>query len=439
MRRGVTRRAFLRNVAWAGSGLIILSNSRLVGGTQANSKLNIAAIGVAGRGAENVAGVSSQNLIALCDVHESHAAKTFEKFPSAKRYRDFRRMFDEIHGQIDAVVIGTPDHTHAPAAVMAMKLGKHCYCEKPLTHSVYEARVMANLANEKKLVTQMGTQIHAGTNYRRVVELVQTGAIGSVQEVHVWMGANLNGPAVPTDRSQPEAPTDRPDVPADLDWDLWLGPAAYRPYSPAYAPFHWRYWWNFANGQLGDFFCHFCDLAFWALKLRHPTTVEAEGPLHPESASRWTIAKQQYPARGDLPPVALTWYNGGPYPAFLKEWKIPAWNSAVLFIGSKGMLISDYNKHQLLPEEKFVDFQRPAPFIPDSIGHHEEWIAACKTGGPTTCNFDYSGALTEAALLCNVALRTGEKLTWDARALQAVNCAKADVFIRREYRKGWTL
>lgn len=439
MRRGVTRRAFLRNVAWAGSGLIILSNSRLVGGTQANSKLNIAAIGVAGRGAENVAGVSSQNLIALCDVHESHAAKTFEKFPSAKRYRDFRRMFDEIHGQIDAVVIGTPDHTHAPAAVMAMKLGKHCYCEKPLTHSVYEARVMANLANEKKLVTQMGTQIHAGTNYRRVVELVQTGAIGSVQEVHVWMGANLNGPAVPTDRSQPDAPTDKPDVPADLDWDLWLGPAAYRPYSPAYAPFHWRYWWNFANGQLGDFFCHFCDLAFWALKLRHPTTVEAEGPVHPESASNWTIAKQQYPARGDLPPVALTWYNGGPYPAFMKERKIPAWNSAVLFIGSKGMLISDYNKHQLLPEEKFVDFQRPAPFIPDSIGHHEEWIAACKTGGPTTCNFDYSGALTEAALLCNVALRAGEKLTWDARALKAVNCAKADVFIRREYRKGWTL
>jgi len=439
MRRDMTRRAFLRDAAWAGSGLIILSNSRLVRGTQANSKLNIAAIGVAGRGGDDVNGVASQNLVALCDVHESHAAKMFDKFPSAKKYRDFRRMFDEIHGQIDAVVIGTPDHTHAPAGVMAMKLGKHCYCEKPLTHSVHEARVMANLANEKKLVTQMGTQIHAGTNYRRVVELVQTGAIGSVAEVHVWMGANLNGPAVPTDRSQPDAPTDKPDVPADLDWDLWLGPAAYRPYSPAYAPFHWRYWWNFANGQLGDFFCHFCDLAFWALKLRHPTTVEADGPVHPESASRWTVAKQQYPARGDLPPVALTWYNGGPYPAFMKERNIPAWNSAVLFVGSKGMLISDYNRHQLLPEENFVDFQRPAPFIPDSIGHHEEWIAACKTGGPTTCNFDYSGALTEAALLCNVALRAGEKLTWDAKALKAVNCAKADVFIHREYRKGWTL
>lgn len=439
MHRDVTRRAFLRGAALAGSGLVVLSNARLVRGTQANSKLNIAAIGIAGRGGDDVNGVASENLVALCDVHESHAAGTFEKFPSAKKFKDFRRMLDKIHGQIDAVVVGTPDHTHAPAGVMAMKLGKHCYCEKPLTHSVYEARVMANLANEKKLVTQMGTQIHAGTNYRRVVELVQTGAIGSVEEVHVWMGANLEGPAVPTDRSQPDAPKDKPEMPADLDWDLWLGPAAYRPYSPSYAPFQWRYWWNFANGQLGDFFCHFCDLAFWALHLRHPLTVEAEGPLHPESAAKWTIARQQYPARGTLPPVALTWYNGGPYPAFLKERNIPAWNSAVLFVGSKGMLISDYNRHQLLPEDKFAGFQPPTPFIPDSIGHHAEWIEACKTGGPTTCNFNYSGALTEAALLCNVALRTGEKLAWDAKNLKAVGCAKADEFIRREYRKGWTL
>jgi predicted dehydrogenase len=411
----------------------------LLRGTQANSKLNIAAIGVAGRGGDDVNGVASENLVALCDVDDSHGAKTFERLPAAKKYKDFGKMLDEIHGQIDAVVVGTPDHTHAPAAAMAMRLGKHCYCEKPLTHSVYEARVLGTLANEKKLVTQMGTQIHAGTNYRRVVELVQTGAIGTIGEVHVWMGANLEGPAVPTDRSQPDAPTDRPEVPASLDWDLWLGPAPYRPYSPSYAPFQWRYWWNFANGQLGDFFCHFCDLAFWALKLRHPLTVEAEGPLHPESTAKWTIAKQQYPARGELPPVALTWYNGGPYPAFMKERNIPAWNSAVLFIGSKGTLISDYNRHLLLPEAQFANFQRPAPFIPDSIGHHEEWIAACKKGGPTTCNFDYSGALTEAALLCNVALRTGEKLTWDAKNLKAVGCAKADAFLRREYRKGWTL
>jgi len=439
MHRPLTRRSFLRNVAWTGSGLIILSNSRSVRGTPANSKLNIAGIGVAGRGGDDIQGVASENLVALCDVDDAHAAKTFEKFPAAKRYKDFRKMLDEIHGQIDAVVVGTPDHTHAPAGVMAMKLGKHCYCEKPLTRTVYEARVMATLAKEKKLVTQMGTQIHAESNYRRAVELIQTRAIGSVREVHVWLSANFKGPATPTDMSQPDAPSDRPPVPATLDWDLWLGPAEYRPYSPAYAPFQWRYWWNFANGQSGDFFCHYCDLAFWALKLRHPTSVEAQGPVHAESAAKWTIAKQEYPARGELPPVTLTWYNGGGYPAFVKEKNIPPWGSAVLFVGSDGMLIADYGRNQLLPAEKFADFKRPDPFIPESIGHHREWIEACKTGGPTTCNFDYSGALTEAALLCNVALRTGKKLTWEAEALKAVGCPEADALLRREYRQGWTL
>jgi len=439
MQRKLTRRTFLRNAAWAGSGLVILSDSRLVRGTSANSKLNIAGIGIGGRGAADIEGVASENLVALCDVDEAHAAKTFEQHPGAKRYKDFRKMLDEMHNQIDAVVIGTPDHTHAPAGVMAMKLGKHCYCEKPLTHSVYEARMMANIARENNLVTQMGTQIHAENNYRRVVELVQSNAIGPVREVHVWLGANFDGPPKPTDMSQPDAPTERHDVPATLDWDLWLGPAAYRPYSPAYAPFHWRYWWNFANGQLGDFFCHYCDLAFWALKLRHPTTVEAEGPVHPESTAKWTIARQEYPARGDLPPVALTWYNGGGYPALVKDRNVPQWPNGVLFLGSKGMLLADYGKHQLLPEDQFADFTPPEPFIPNSIGHHREWIEACKTGGPTTCNFDYSGALTEAALLCNVALRTGRKLSWDAANLKAVGCPEADAYIRRPYRRGWTL
>jgi predicted dehydrogenase len=439
MHTKLTRRDFLRNATWGGAGLVILSNSRLVRGTQANARLNIAGIGVGGRGAEDVNGVDSENIVALCDVDHQHAAKTFERFPDAKPYKDFRKMLDEMQDRIDAVVVGTPDHTHAPAAVMAMKLGKHCYCEKPLTHSVYEARMMAQLAREKKLVTQMGTQIHAGSNYRRVVELVQSGAVGKVPEVHVWLGANFAGPPKPTDMSQPDAPGDHPAVPETLDWDLWLGPAAYRPYHPDYAPFKWRYWWNFANGQLGDFFCHYCDLAFWALNLRHSTGVEAEGPVHPESAAKWTIACQEYPARGDLPAVTLTWYSGGGYPAIVKENNVPQWGSAVLFVGSDGMLIADYNKHQLLPAEKFVGFQPPDPFIPDSIGHHAEWIEACKTGGPTTCNFDYSGALTEAALLCNVALRTGRKLTWDAKNLKAIGCPEADAFIRRQYREGWTL
>jgi len=439
MHKKLNRRDFLRKAAWSSAGLVILQKSRLVRGTQANEKLNIAGIGVGGRGAADVNGVASENIVALCDVDEKHAAQTFKQYPKAKRYKDFRKMLDEMHHKIDAVVVGTPDHTHAPAAVYAMKLGKHCYCEKPLTHSVYEARVMAEIAREKKLVTQMGTQIHAESNYRRVVELVQTGAIGTVREVHVWLGANFSGPPKPTSMWQPDAPSDRPAVPETLDWDLWLGPAPYRPYHPDYAPFGWRYWWNFANGYLGDFFCHYCDLAFWALKLRHPLTIEAEGPVHPDSAARWTIARQEYPARGDLPPVTLTWYNGGGYPALVKKNKVPQWPNAVLFIGSKGMLIADYVQHKLLPEEKFADFIRPEPFIPDSIGHHREWVEACKTGGPTTCNFEYSGALTEAALLCNVALRTRKKLTWDAKNLKAIGCPEADAFIRRQYRKGWTL
>jgi len=435
----LNRRDFLRNVALGSSGLIVLANSRSARSAQANEKLNIACIGVGGRGAADVNGVASENLVALCDVDDQRAAPTFERFPQAKRYRDFRTMFDEMHSRIDAVVIGSPDHTHAPAGMMAMKLGKHCYCEKPLTHSVYEARQMAEIAKKNQLVTQMGTQIHAGDNYRRVVELVQAGAIGSVREVHVWLGANFNGPPKPATLSQPDAPIDHPPIPGTLDYDLWLGPAAHRRYSPAYVPFQWRYWWNFANGQLGDFFCHYCDLVFWALHLRHPMTVEAQGPVPDERTAKWTVARQEFAARGTLPPVTLNWYNGGPYPTCIKEKNIPQWGSAVLFVGSKGMLISDYSRHQLLPEDRYVDFQRPEPFIPTSIGHHQEWIAACKTGGPTTCNFEYSGALTEAALLCNVALRTGKKLTWDARRLKAIGCPEADHLVRRKYREGWTL
>ena len=435
----INRREMLRTAAVA-SG--VWATAGTVSGAQSNSpneKLNIAAIGVGGRGASDVGGVSSENIVALCDVDEKRAARTFERFPKAKRYADSRKMLDEMHQQIDAVVVGTPVHVHAPAGVMAMKLGKHCYCEKPLSHSVYEARTMAEVAAKGNLVTQMGTQIHASGNYRRVVELVKAKAIGSVREVHVWLGANFSGPPTPTNSSQRNAPSDQPLVPEGLDWDLWLGPASYRPYHPWYAPAGWRYWWNFANGTLGDFFCHYCDLPFWALDLRHPTTVEAQGSLHPESASHRTIARQQYPSRGELPPVALTWYHGGGYPELAKEQAILQWKNAVLFVGSEGMLIADYGKHLLLPEEEFADFKRPDPFIPDSISHHREWVEACKTGGPTTCNFDYSGALTEAALLSNVALRTGKKLNWDAKTLKAVGCPEADAFLRREYREGWKL
>jgi len=434
----VTRRQFLGRSAAAGAAASFAVPMLAQGGSP-NEKLNIAVIGVAGRGAAQLGAAGRENVVALCDVDSKRLGAASQKYPKAKTYADFRKLLDEKSKEIDAVTVSTPDHTHAPASAMAMRLGKHCYCEKPLTHTVHEARVLAEIAKEKKLVTQLGTQIHAGANYRRVVELVQSGAIGTVGEVHVWLGANFKGPAKPTNMDQPDAPTDKPPVPENLNWDLWLGPAPYRPYNPAYAPFRWRYWWAFGNGSLGDFFCHFCDLAFWALKLRHPTTVEAEGPVHPESTARWTIAHQHYPARGDLPPVELTWYHGGGYPAWAPEKKVPPYPSAVLFVGSEGMLISDYGKHALLPESKYAAFKPPEPTIPASIGHHQEWMAACKTGGPTTCNFDYSGALTEAALLCNVALRTGKKLQWDAAALKAVNCPEADRYLRRAYRPGWTL
>jgi len=251
MSKQFTRREMLRNSALAGIGVWSSGRSGRAENASPNEKLNIAGIGIGGRGAANVNGVAGENIVALCDVDENRSAATFKRFPKAKKYKDFRRMLDELENQIDAVVIGTPDHTHAPPAAMAMKMGKHCYCEKPLTHSVYETRVLRELARKNKLVTQLGTQIHAGENYRRVVELIRSGAIGPVGEVHVCFGRGRGG----MDR-----PKETPPVPPTLDWDLWLGPAPYRPYHPCYVPANWRSWWDFANGTLGDFGCHYMDL-----------------------------------------------------------------------------------------------------------------------------------------------------------------------------------
>jgi len=400
-------------------------------GETAQSKLNIAAIGVGGRGRANLDGVKDENIVALCDVDANNLAEAAKLFPRAKLYRDFRRMLDEMGNSIDAVVVSTPDHTHAPAAAAAMKLGKHCYCEKPLTHCVYEARYLAELAAEKKVVTQIGTQIHAGDNYRRVVEWVQAGVIGPIQEVHVWCAASYSGG---------DTPKDTPPVPPYLDWDLWLGPAPYRPYHPAYVPFRWRGWKDFGSGALGDFFCHYSDLAFWALGLKYPTSVEAEGPPpHPDSTPPWLIVRYEFPARGELPPVRLTWYDGGKRPPIQAEVKLPGWASGVLFVGEKGMILADYGRRLLWPEEKFAGFQPPPETIPPSIGHHREWVEACKTGGTTTCHFGYSGPLTEAALLGMVAFRVGQKINWDPVNLKAINCPEADIWIKKPYREGWSL
>jgi hypothetical protein len=344
---------------------------------------------------------------------------------------------------IDAVVVSTADHTHAVAAVGALRSGRHVYCEKPLTRTVSECRIVRETARKGRLVTQMGTQIHAGTNYRRAVELVQSGAIGAVGEVHVWCAATYGGK---------DAPTDTPPVPPELHYDLWLGPVPARPYHPDYLPGRWRNWWAFGQGALGDFGCHYMDLPHWALDLRYCSSVEVvDGPaVHPETVPPWLIVRYEYPARGKQPPVKLTWYHGGRQPAILPSIlpeetdkkgnkKKAQWMSGVLFIGAKGMLLADYGRHVLLPQKDFTGFEPPKPFIKDSIGHHQEWINACKAGGTTTCNFDYSGALAETVLLGNVAYRVGERLTWDSKRLRAVNCPKADRFIQHQYRKGWSI
>lgn len=430
MSRVLSRRKFLASSALT-TGVFWIGPSRVLGQEKvsANEKLNIAMVGTSNQAGWNLSQVASQNIVALCDVDDKFLDAAAQKHPQAKKYNDFRRMLEQK--EIDAVVVATPDHTHAVATAAVLKSGRHVYCEKPLTHTISECRIVRELAKKHKRVTQMGTQIHAGNNYRRVVELIQSGAIGSVAEVHTWVGSSYGGK---------ERPKETPPVPSTLHYDLWLGPAEERPYSPEYLPFNWRNWWAFGEGSLGDFGCHHMDLPHWALDLRAPLTVEAEGPpVHPESTSKWMIARYEYPARGSKPPVKLTWYHGSKRPPQFAEGKLPKWGDGNLFVGEKGMILAGYDKHVLLPEADFADFKRPEPFIKNSIGHHKEWIEACKTGGATTCNFDYSGALTEAVLLGNVSYRVGKKLIWDPVSLKAKGCPEADEFIQYKYRAGWSL
>jgi predicted dehydrogenase len=392
----------------------------------------VAAVGIAGQGGSdlNQVAAAGAEIVALCDVDEGRkqVGDVREKYSKAKFYPDFRKMLDQKG--IDAVIVATPDHTHAIITLAALKSDRHVFCEKPLTHTVQEARLVAETAAKRKRVTQMGTQIHAGDNYRRVVELIQSNAIGSVKEVHVWVGTSWGGG---------DRPKNKPPIPAGLHYDLWLGPAPQRPYHPTYIPFYWRKWWDFGGGALNDMACHFMDLPFWALKLRHPTKVHAQGPpVHPETAAVSLEVAYEFPARGKLPPVTLTWADGGKKPKILAERKVPEWGNGVLFVGEKGMLLADYGRHLLLPEKDFKDFTPPKKTIPASIGHYKEWVEACKTGGATTCNFDDAGALTETVLLGTVSYRCGKPITWDAKNLKASEPA-AEKFLRKEYRAPFTL
>lgn len=439
-----SRRQFAKTVTGMAVGAFAMP--AVVRGRGLNEKLNIAVIGVGGRGGSNLHDVSSENIVALCDVSERALERAAMSHSQAKRFRDFRKLYDNPK-EFDAVVVSTTEHTHAFATLPALQLGKHVYCEKPLTHNVWEARVIREAAGRAKVATQMGTQIHATDNYRRVVELIQTGAIGGVSEVHVWVGrswgrqseedAKLYGDIV----AVRERPRETDPVPQGIDWDLWLGPAPARPFNNVYLPGpKWYRWWDFGNGTMSDLGSHWIDLPFWALKLQVPKTIEAFGPApHPELAPASMHVAYEYAARGDMPPVRLTWYQGTHKPVAWETRTIPRWDSGVLFVGSKGMLLADYAKSRLMPEPQFRDFKPPEPFIPKSLGHHAEWIYACKTGAPTTCNFEYAGWLTEANHLGNVAHRAGKMLEWDPVKLAATNCPEAQPFLRRSYREGWKL
>jgi len=445
-KKNFSRRDFIGGAVRLYAGFMIVPRYVLGGArhTAPSEKLNIAGIGVGGQGASDLGNVSSENIVALCDVDWRHAGGTFRRYPNASKYRDFRKMLDKEDKNIDAVVVATPDHIHAPATMAAIKRGKHVYCEKPLTHSVYEARKIAEAAREHKVATQMGNQGQATESPRLMCEYIWDGAIGPVREVHVWTDRPLRGLNAVYWPQGVERPKEKPPVPETLDWDLWLGPAPWRPYHPAYLPFTWRGWWDFGTGALGDIGCHALSPVFKALKLGHPTSVDAACTLvNTETYPVASVVNYQFPARGDMPPVKLSWYDGGMRPRRPDELEGQIGTNGALFIGDKGKMLGE----RLIPEARRKEYGKPPKILPRSPGHHQEWIEACKGGQPAGSNFpDHAGILAEAVLLGNVALRpelqeamNQTKLLWDGPNLKITNIPEANEFLRREYRQGWTL
>jgi len=436
----LSRRHFI-GAATAAAAFTIVPRSVLGGlrNIPPSEKLNIAGVGIGGRGAGDLDEVGSENIVALCDVDKNYAAGVFKKYPNAKAYTDFRTMLEKEDKNIDAVIIATPDHTHAVITMMAIKMGKHVYCEKPLTHSIYEARMVTQAAREHKVATQMGNQGQASEEHRLVCELISDGAIGQVREVHSW----CNRPISPRGL---ERPKETPPVPESLNWDLWLGPAPERPYHPSYHPFSWRGWWDFGTGVLGDIGCHQLSPIFKALKLGYPTSVEAcSSGVNSETAPLASIVRYQFPARGSLPPVTLTWYDGGLMPARppeLEDGRRFGEADDNLYVGDKGKMLG----HRLIPESRMKEYKKSPQTLPRSPGHHREWINACKGGPPAGSNFDVAGPLAEVVLLGNIAIRLGQKLYenglklyYDGPNMKITNLPEANQYIRSEYRQGWTL
>ncbi|MEM6472764.1 MAG: Gfo/Idh/MocA family oxidoreductase [Planctomycetota bacterium] len=429
-----SRRQFLVGGAYMATAAVGFHQSRELSASESpNEQLQLLTVGVANRAAANLQGVAGQRLIGLCDVDAGFLEAEAKKHANAKTFVDYREMIDKLADSADALIVSTADHHHAPAAIAGMQKGLHCYCEKPLSHTIEEARLMAELAEKKGLATQMGTQIHAGNNYRRVVEQIQSGVLGDIKRVHVWVGKGWGGGERP-ERADP--------VPKHLNWEQWIGPAPMRPYAKGrYHPAQWRRWWDFGQGTLGDMGCHYMDLPYWALRLNAPVKCKAEGPeVHPETCPLGLIVRYQFAASDHHGPLELVWYDGDRTPKKLEGLspeQIPG--SGVLFVGSEGMMVATYGGYRLLPEDKFRNVKEPPRTIADSIGHHAEWIEACRTGSSTTCHFGYSGRLTECVLLGNVAYRVGKEIEWDADAMRVTNAAEATQLIRKTYRKGWEL
>ncbi len=443
--RRVSRRIFLvtSTATLIATGAMAQKKSlRSAGYKSPNEKLNVAAIGAGGKGATDIDGCNSENVVALCDPDFKTAAKTLSKYANAKQYKDFRVMLDK-EKNIDAVTISTPDHTHAVAAMWAMQRGVHVYVQKPLTHDIYEARKLTEAARKYRVATQMGNQGHSGEGVRRLCEMVWSGVIGNVTEVHAW----TNRPIWPQGITEP-LPSET--VPEHIDWDVWLGPAASRPYNSNYAPFKWRGWYDFGCGAIGDMACHILDAANWALQLGHPVAVECinQEAKNPYTYPTKSTLRYDFPARGSMPPVSIFWYDGGlfpPRPAGVPADCIlgdkPKGDNGSIFIGEKGIITTGtYGEGtRLVPDDKMKDYEFPSQFLNRSPGHYRDWIRACKGGTPACSNFDYSGPFTEWVLLGPIALRHAGKLMWDGARMKITNVPKANEWVRRPYRKGWKL
>jgi predicted dehydrogenase len=453
----VPRRSFLASAATVAAGFTIVPRHVLGGqDTPAPSdKLNIAAVGVGGMGKTNLGKCEAENIVALCDVDFALADPVFKKYPNAQTYKDFRVMLDE-QKDIDAVIVATPDHTHAVIAMAVMERKKHVYVQKPLTHSVYEARLLTETARKCGVATQMGNQGHSGEGIRLLCEWVWDGAIGPIREAHAW----TNRPVWPSG-SEVDRPGDTPPIPPGLDWDLWLGPAHARPYHPTYHPAKWRAWWDFGTGSLGDMACHIVDPLFWALKLKYPVSVEAsvskywkaffeEAQPKNEMFPRSTIVRFKFPAREGMPELDLTWWDGGLMPArpagLEPGRRMGDLDGGILLIGDKGAISAGcYGESpRLVPESRMKEYKRPRKTlerIPEgSDGHEKDWIRACKGGKPASSSFEYSGPLSETVLMGNLAVRfPGRELFWNGEAMEVTNDTEANAYVRREYREGWHL